>query len=85
MVEILFKIYALRSSYFKNKMEVCNMLIVTISLLMDTIFFRTNTATFIAEIVIALRLWRITRIIHGWFIHNFKTPQVFNQQILIYL
>jgi len=65
MIEIIFKVYAFRLKLFQSKMEVFDMMIITFSLLLDAYFVEIETAAFVAEIMIMLRLWRITRVVHG--------------------
>lgn len=64
-VEIILKVYAFRCQYFTHIMEVFDGIIVVISLVLDIIFIRYEDMYRFLAFVIALRLWRIFRVIHG--------------------
>uniref|UniRef100_A0A0B7ACM0 Voltage-gated hydrogen channel 1 n=2 Tax=Arion vulgaris TaxID=1028688 RepID=A0A0B7ACM0_9EUPU len=63
-IEIGIRVYVMRMSFFKNKLEVFDSFIVLVSITLDIIFHGTH-ATPGVGLVILLRLWRVTRIVNG--------------------
>ena len=65
MVEILLKIYVFRLEMLKSKMEMFDATVVTVSWILDIVFFKDSSEA-VLGLIIFLRLWRIMRIAHGF-------------------
>ncbi|XP_065640260.1 voltage-gated hydrogen channel 1 isoform X1 [Hydra vulgaris] len=64
MLELVIKIFAMGIEFFKQKFEIFDGLVITISFFLD-IFLSSGGLKFGVEFLIILRLWRITRVISG--------------------
>ncbi|XP_065672402.1 voltage-gated hydrogen channel 1 isoform X2 [Hydra vulgaris] len=62
MLELVIKIFAMGIEFFKQKFEIFDGLVITISFFLD-IFLSSGGLKFGVEFLIILRLWRITRVI----------------------
>lgn len=65
MLEIIVKLYAMRLSFFKHKMEVFDAIIVIVAFALDVAYARQEGAINGINMLVILRLWRIARIING--------------------
>ncbi|XP_014668027.1 PREDICTED: voltage-gated hydrogen channel 1-like [Priapulus caudatus] len=66
MVEIVVKLYAMRLSFFKHKLEMFDAVVVVVAFSLD-IAFTTNKGGAVngLNLLVILRLWRIARIVNG--------------------
>lgn len=65
IIELIFKLYALRLNFFKSKMEIFDGLIVVISWSLDIAFFHHSDDADAMTLLIFLRMWRLIRIVHA--------------------
>ncbi|CAL1534320.1 unnamed protein product [Lymnaea stagnalis] len=65
MIEIAVRIYVMRLSIFKHKLELFDALVVIVSFCLDIIYLGRDDAANSAGLLILLRLWRVTRILNG--------------------
>lgn len=65
VVEMLFKIYALRLELFKLKMEIFDAFVIVICFTLDIVFANSEGVQAGIGLLIILRLWRVSRILKG--------------------
>ncbi|XP_054717174.1 voltage-gated hydrogen channel 1-like [Uloborus diversus] len=65
VVEILLKIYAFRTEFFRHKLEVFDAFVVFLSFALDIAVQEEQLMSNGIDLVIILRLWRVTRILNG--------------------
>ncbi|XP_035233692.1 voltage-gated hydrogen channel 1-like [Stegodyphus dumicola] len=65
IIEILLKIYAFRTEFFRHKLEVFDAFVVFLSFALDIGFQEQETVSNGIDLIIILRLWRVARILNG--------------------
>ncbi|KAJ6648245.1 Voltage-gated hydrogen channel 1 [Pseudolycoriella hygida] len=65
MIELAFKLWALRSKFFESKMEIFDAIIVIVSWSLDIVFFHHGDDADAISMLIFLRMWRLIRIVHA--------------------
>ena len=66
LIEIALKVFCLRLEFFKTKLEVFDAVIVIVAFALNIAFANNEGIQASVGLVIALRLWRITKILNGW-------------------
>lgn len=65
MIELSFKLWALRRKFFESKMEIFDAIIVVVSWSLDIAFFHHGDDPDAITILVFLRMWRLIRIVHA--------------------
>ena len=65
VVEIIVRICVLRLSFFREKLELFDAVVVIVSLVLDVVYHNNEGPESGAGLLIILRLWRVTRILNG--------------------
>lgn len=65
MIELMFKLWALRLKFFQSKMEIFDAIIVIVSWSLDIAFFHHGDDADAISMLIFLRMWRLIRIVHA--------------------
>lgn len=65
MIELTFKLWALRLKFFESKMEIFDAVIVIVSWSLDIAFFHHGDDADAISMLIFLRMWRLIRIVHA--------------------
>jgi hypothetical protein len=65
VVELILKLVCMPKQWLKSKMEILDGVVVTVSFIIDIIFFENSDASSAFGLLLLLRLWRLGRIING--------------------
>ncbi|CAG5122820.1 unnamed protein product [Candidula unifasciata] len=65
LLEIFLRLYVMRLSFFKHKLEIFDATIVIVSFILDIVFRNSEDASVGVGLLIILRLWRVARLVNG--------------------
>jgi len=65
MIELIFKLWAMGTNFFRSKMEIFDAVIVIVSWSLDIAFFHHSDEVNAISMLIFLRMWRLIRIVHA--------------------
>ena len=65
MLELTFKLIALRMEFFHHKLEVFDAIVIVTSFILDIVVLVYEEELVALELLVILRLWRIVRVVNG--------------------